>query len=184
MSSDETAERLVFVDIETTGLDRERHEIVEIAWARLDGPTMVVRPRHTLRHADPRALEINQYHQRQLGEQPSSADEISQFILDVRGNTVVAANPAFDCGFLQTHFGHAPWHYRLLDIESFAAGVLRWVRPPSLKQIRDYLLDAGHDLPLNDHTAGADVECLRACWKALRLEQLRNYLLEPASAAR
>ena len=163
----------VFVDIETTGLDVDRHQIVELAWAVEDGPVTVVVPRHDLRTADPAALIINGYHER-LHQQPcSSAEQISRFLLDVRGNTIVAANPAFDAGFLRAHFGgYAPWHFRLRDIEVFADGVLGgWPRPPSLKQIREALIELGHDIPEPDHTARGDVLTLRAAWRALRAEQ-------------
>ncbi|MET0702457.1 MAG: 3'-5' exonuclease [Mycobacterium sp.] len=164
-------EHLVFVDVETTGLDSSRHEIVELAWARDDGPVEVVYPRHTLRFAEPIALQVNRYHERGLGTVVHGPDDVSGFLLQARGNTLVAANPTFDATFLKAHFGWAPWHYRLLDIESYAAGVLGWDRPPSLKDIREQLTGIGYDIPAPDHTAAGDVTALRACWRALRAER-------------
>lgn len=178
----------VFCDIETTGLRRDRHQIVEIAWAVEDGPVHVVHPRHTLDFAEPQALKVNRYRKRGLGQQFSTANEVSLFLLAVRGNTLVAANPAFDAGFLEVHFGWAPWHYRMRDIQSFADGVLGfWSRPPSLVQICTTLRELGHDIPDPDHSAVADVRALRAAWRALRVEQgrslqLREDLAQPAAA--
>lgn len=178
----------VFCDIETTGLHRDRHQIVEIAWAVEDGPVHVVHPRHTLAFAEPQALRINRYRRRGLGHEFSTAEQISRFLLDVRGNTLVAANPAFDAGFLERHFGWAPWHYRMRDIQSFADGVLGfWSRPPSLVEICQTLGRLGHHIPGPDHSAAADVLALRAAWRALRVEQgrslqLRDDLAQPAAA--
>jgi len=59
---------LVFVDVETTGLDPERHELLELAAVRVDPHTLEpidhasVRVRPTrLADADPKALEVNGY---------------------------------------------------------------------------------------------------------------------------
>lgn len=59
---------LVFVDVETTGLDPERHELLEVAAVRvhphtlepLDHASARVRPGR-LADANPRALEVNGY---------------------------------------------------------------------------------------------------------------------------
>lgn len=174
----------VFVDIETTGLDVDRHQIVELAWAVEDGPITVVSPRHDLRNADPAALQVNDYRNRLETRARSSAEQVSRFLLDVRGNTIVAANPAFDAGFLRAHFGgYAPWHYRLRDIQVYADAILGgWRRPPSLIQVRAALLELGHDIPPPDHTAGGDVQTLRAAWRALQRE--RKHARDLVSAAR
>ena len=52
-------EKLVFVDVETTGLDETRHEIIEIAVIRGSQTYhRKVQPQH-IETASPRALEIN-----------------------------------------------------------------------------------------------------------------------------
>jgi DNA polymerase III epsilon subunit-like protein len=59
---------LIFMDVETTGLDPAKHEIIEIACLVVDPKTLEVKrsylakvkPEH-LGTADPKALELNQY---------------------------------------------------------------------------------------------------------------------------
>jgi hypothetical protein len=173
--------RLVFVDIETTGLEVGRHQIVELAWAVEDDIIRVVRPRHTLRFAQPEALQVNRYHERGLGDTStwSTPDEVSRFLLDARDATLVAANPHFDASFLAAHFGHAPWHYRLFDMQAYAAGVLDWDTPRSLRDIRAELTDRGHFIFEPDHTARCDVVTLRQVHRALRKERR---MLTPVAA--
>jgi hypothetical protein len=139
----------------------------------------VVRPRHTLRFAEPAALRVNRYYERGLDDRSrwSSPDEVSRFLLDARRATMVAANPSFDAAFLFAHFGYAPWHYRLLDVQAYAAGVLDWDTPRSLREIRDALVERGHELDEADHSAGGDVVTLRQAHRALRTQR-RALILE------
>lgn len=102
--------------------------------------------------------------------------------------TLVAANPSFDAGMLHgkvigrerwesrlartLHLPArpappAPWHYRMLDIETYAAAVLGWPRPCGMSTLHAELTARGYYLPAPDHTAAGDVACLRACHLAL-----------------
>ena len=80
----------------------------------------------------------------------------------LRNATLVAANPHFDASFLRRRWGHAPWKYRLLDIEAYAMGALNLIEPKGLAYIAEKL---GVDAP--DHTAAGDVWCLRECFGRL-----------------
>ena len=98
--------RLVFIDIETTGLDVSRHEILEIAlitewFGEVDKWHARIRPRH-LWTADTRALEINGY----SDEAWEDAMTIDQAILQISARIpdkcyLVGYNPSFDWGFVQ-----------------------------------------------------------------------------------
>lgn len=78
------------------------------------------------------------------------------------GATIVGANPAFDTSFLRARWKGAPWHYRLIDIETYAMPALNLDRPKGLAYIAEQL---GIQAP--DHTAAGDVHTLRECWRAL-----------------
>jgi len=162
---------LVFLDTETTGLDSALHEVWEIAWAINAGPIDSRVVPHSIKTADPKALELNGYWHRGEGYVSHRADHTLRAILD--GSTIVGANPAFDTAFLRARWGVSPWHHRLIDVESMALTVLGYERPKGLHGLAADLRDRGHDIPAPDHTAAADVATTRAVYKALRAEATR-----------
>lgn len=156
---------LVFIDTETTGLDPDRHEIWELAFAIDDGPIHSGPVPHSLRHADPFALDLNGYHSRFVDARPGAIEPQCRRALT--GATLVAANPAFDAAFLRARWGETPWHYRLWDVEAYAAGVLGMHTLTGLAGVADALRSLGHDIPDPNHTAAADVATLQATFYAL-----------------
>ena len=72
-------------------------------------------------------------------------------------------------------WGFSPWHYRLLDVEAYAMGVLGWDEMHGLATIAEAL---GVDQP--DHTAATDVRVLRDCF--YRLRDLRRTLRQGPAA--
>lgn len=145
--------RQIIIDTETTGLDPERHEIWELACIERDPdgthPGHLWRMEPDLSKADPAALRVGRYYERTrlmrytdqrlhdlAGKNPARpgywtepktlAPEVARYLDDV---TLIAANPAFDAGFLAAFLrsqGHAAtWHYRLRDIGSMAWAWLR-----------------------------------------------------------
>lgn len=155
----------VYLDVETTGRDPDRHEIWELAYAVDDGPIHVGRTLHSFRHADPDALNMNGYWTRQGGD----SRETFEFNIEVNaraalnGATLVAANPAFDAAFLRARWGATPWKYRLLDVEAYAMGALGHDEPQGLSTICAAL---GVEQP--DHSARGDVRALRECHVRLK----------------
>ena len=162
-------ERLIIVDTETTGLDLMRHRPVEVAWLNWrvrnhahDGGVFI--PPHNLTNADDKALQINRYaeriafsDQRRWDLDYSATRELHKLLT---GATLAGANVRFDAAMLShlfraAHLFPEPWHYRLLDIEAFAAGVLGMLpwEVPSLRTLCDRL--GVHPRP--DHTAWSDV---------------------------
>ena len=99
---------LVFVDIETTGLDARVHEIIEIACLVVDPKTLEVtgqyharvQPEH-IETADPKALEINGYSEevwrdaRPIGQALQEINELSP------GAMFAGWNVGFDKEFIE-----------------------------------------------------------------------------------
>ncbi len=163
---------LVFLDTETTGLDPVLHEVWEIAWAINGGSTTSRVVPHSIATADPKALEMNGYVGRGLGVPGDPWADI-ELRSDLARATIVGANPAFDTAFLRARWGVAPWHHRLIDVESMALGILGYERPKGLHALAADLRDRGHEIPEPDHTAAADVATTRAVYGALRKESTR-----------
>lgn len=170
--------RLVYLDIETTGLDPLATpygaKVWEVAWAVGDGPIRPGQVRHDLAGADAEALRVNRYLDR-VDPSQWRADESSterDLMTDLAGAVIVAANPAFDALFLRRRWGCAPWWHRMLDIEVYAMPLFRAREPVGLRDIWSGLVSRGYGslpepLPEPDHTAAGDVACLRACHRVL-----------------
>jgi DNA polymerase III epsilon subunit-like protein len=163
---------IVWVDIETTGLDPQVHQIVEIAWG-IDSEWWTLIPPHNLWMADPKALEINRYHERML-DKAEHADEtaIAKFYQDLLGKTMAGANPAFDAKFLEVFLGAAPWKHRLLDVEAYVAGVFGWDEPRGLKATREHLESLGYSIAEPNHSAVEDMICAQECYLVAQSEAL------------
>lgn len=163
---------VVLVDVETTGLDPQRHEVVEVAW-HIEGwgndDVYELRVPHTLLNADKAALDINGYAQRELWDFSRWAlpEEMREFQEALRDNTICSANVGFDTGFLSRLTGPV-WHYRVLDFTSWAAG--RLGVPTTLGMQGTYAACVsrfGEDILEPDHTAAGDVRSMLSMRKAL-----------------
>lgn len=161
---------LLFLDTETTGLDLNLHDVWEVAYAIGDGPIVSAVVPHSLQTADAKALLLNGYYNRF----PSGTRGSSWLLVDselravFEGKTIVGANPAFDAYRLERRWGVAPWHYRLVDVESMAVVVFDLDHPVGLRAIAEKLAEEGWEIPQPDHTAAGDVATVRAVYKALR----------------
>lgn len=160
----------LYIDGETTGLDPQIHELWEIAWAWGNNDITHGFLAHSGISADPRALAMNGYYEREgwVYDGHEAAELDLELAKAVAGMTLVGANPAFDAAFLKQRWGKAPWKYRLLDIEAYAMPAMRLDEPVGLNKIAEHLNARGYDIPVPDHTAAGDVATVRACHLALR----------------
>lgn len=158
---------VIVVDCETSDLDEHRGIAVEIAWWNLDtGERACFVPPHdtemVLTHGDPVALAMNGYRERLL-HRPHDDHDIEGRRLEgqLTNNTLAGANPRFDVGFL-TKVISPVWHYRLWDLEAYAAGRLGLNYVPGLVDICQRL-----SIEPPDHTAEGDVTATGKCLLAL-----------------
>jgi len=166
----------VFVDTEYDRLDTGTANLVEAAAACEDEPIFQGVPPHSIEGHDPKALEINRYFERDLANKAIwNRDLIDNIARVSAGQTIVGANVRVDAHILSRFIGYEPWHYRLCDIESVAYLMLGFDQMPGLRQIKDKLAELGFELPTPDHSAGGDVETLRAVFRIL--QRIARYLL-------
>jgi oligoribonuclease (3'-5' exoribonuclease) len=154
---------LVYLDCETTGLDPERHQVWEIAYAVDDGPIKSTFVDHTLEGADPEALVVGRYRERHRMHDMAAARNFEDSLIEELSDaTLVGANPAFDAAFLAKRWGRAPWHYRLLDVCAYTAGTMGLDYVPGLAECAEQLQVAATP----DHTAFNDTATAREVYRA------------------
>ncbi len=118
---------IAFVDIETTGLDPERHEIWEVGIVREDGYERDWKLSVTLLNADMQALEIGRWAEAGPTYDPAPGSVVGarfEVLNALAGNVFAGNNPAFDAAFLRRFLGSAPWHYHLVDVKALCVGRL------------------------------------------------------------
>lgn len=128
---------LAFVDIETTGLDVNRAEIIElgVVLAKLKDGELVITDQLDLKitptrleDADPVALRVNGYNEVDWMFAVSLEEAIKQFIKITEGAVFVAHNVTFDYGFIEYNLKKInlenKMHYHKLDTISIAFGIL------------------------------------------------------------
>ena len=181
--------KLAFVDLETTGLDPFRHEIIEIgivlAEQRADAAgkqtlelisehEMLLRPEH-VETADPKALGVAKYDEHKWEKAISQKEGLSRAAELLLGTVFVAQNVAFDWAFLQkagNEYGvnfEKVVHYHKLDLASMVFGKL-YHDPKlsrfSLRELTEYFGVKN----ANAHTALADARAtFEVCKKLLAM---------------
>jgi DNA polymerase-3 subunit epsilon len=173
----------LYLDTETTGLDPDRHEIIELAIVVEEvpeDPTAVgkitqkwcekICPMH-IRAAEPTALEVNGYTPfKWEGALPFAvfADEIAQLITSA--SCIVGHNPFFDVNFLKAAFRRegleVRFPYHLIDTVTMGYVTWNWTGTgPGLKLDK---LRAFTGIPTHDfHSALQDaLDCRRVLYAA------------------
>lgn len=157
---------LIFVDTESTGLaDDPDAEIVELTWATIDSEP------ETLYFGIEEVPEFIDnfigFTKRGIAGRLSDNFAFERFLKAADGNTMVAANPGHDKHFLEKA-GLWRFHYRMLDIESYAMAKFDLDEVPGMKAIFDELKGDGFELTEPDHTSRNDVLAMREAYKFMR----------------
>ena len=175
---------LAFIDLETTGLDPARHEIIEIGCILAqqipsdgNGPRLKeinsfdikVRPEH-IETADPLALKINGYTEAGWQEAETLSSALATLSEKTIGAVPVGHNIDFDIGFLRAAYEKLgiPWvlHYKRLDTISIAYA--RLYDEPNLSQFSLDMLCKKLNIPYTlKHRAGSDIRATFELYKKL-----------------
>lgn len=133
-----TLPHLIVVDVETSGLDPDSHDVLEVAAVDLaTGEELHFVPTPTSSiwrdQSSAPALRVNRYFERGVFEHQVDEEttrkrwESLATMLD--GNILAGVNPAFDAKFvdkaMEFHTVECRRRYQLRDLATYAAGVLR-----------------------------------------------------------
>lgn len=160
------------IDIETTGLRPDYHEIIEIAIIQLDGDKVdkwstKIAPKH-IERAHPRALEINGYDSKSWRMAPSFEDVAHIIERKLSSGVVVGHNVKFDIGFVNEALftvERRPIKLRQIDTITLAFEHLYPIGLESLSMdsIRDFVGLSTR----RSHTALKDAEDVLYLWRLL-----------------
>ena len=156
--SDKKEPVLAFVDVETTGLDCLRHQVIEIAVQRCNMAGCPVAPPYVtkikpsveaLAVAEERALEVNRYTPEEWEGAPEESLEVWRPVWNSLQDTfLVGQNVTFDRGFIErafrTYLPHEklPWCHRFIDLTAYSAlfamelGVESWGLTDAYKALK------------------------------------------------
>jgi hypothetical protein len=174
------APNVIFIDIESTALDRNTRQAWEIAYiVRTPGCGDVEESffvEVNLANADPASLRFGRFFERSPQRNGDMVGQIldpgaAAFLVEeaTRGAVLVGAVPSFDeetlDRLLRDHGLCPTWNYHLGDVEALAAGRLG-VRPPW--KLDQFLTAFGIVVPEGDrHTALGDARAARDLFDAV-----------------
>lgn len=169
-------QNLAFIDIETTGLNPDKHEIIEIGYViasqkwtgskceltHLDEGVLKIKPER-IHDADPQALRVNGYDPSEWVFAYTLKEAMQIFATKTKSCIFVAHNACFDYGFIDKAFRDAmirnEMHYHKLDTLSMSFAKLGFdntIDRYSLKNLCDHYGIKNE----NAHTALADTKAL------------------------
>lgn len=124
---------LAFVDVETTGLDPARHEILEVAVVRVDASSLEVLSEYTtlvaptrLEDADPQALAICGFTRAGWSRAIPAAEALANVARHLDGALVAGHNVGFDWSFLEAGFRRAGLALPRVDYHRLDTASLAW----------------------------------------------------------
>jgi DNA polymerase III alpha subunit (gram-positive type) len=159
--------KFCFTDTETTGFEAAGSKLVEMTYAIDTSVPKTLYFGVTLDEVPDFINDLIGFEVRGIDGRKSSPEEFEHFFEVAEGATMVAANPSFDKYFLKRD-NLFPFHYRMLDIESYAMAKLNLPFVPGMKDIQEFLDKDGWTLTEPDHTSYNDVLALQQSFYILR----------------
>lgn len=175
--------KLAFVDLETTGLDPSKHEIIELGclvvrpiddsprpkWEVVDELELKVKPTR-LDQAEPEALRVNGYNDGDWLFAVSLEQAMKTLSEKIQDTTVVAQNVTFDWSFLEHAFTETKImpkvFYHKMDLPSMVYGKLH--ARPELQKLSLWALSEYFGVKnASAHTALADARTTFEIFKKL-----------------
>jgi DNA polymerase III epsilon subunit family exonuclease len=165
-----------FIDLETTGLNLIKHEIIEIGCV-ITTPGLEVIEEFELKikpenisEADPVALKVNHYNEKDWEAGLSLEKALNIFCKKVKDCIMVGHNVSFDAGFLEYVFNQNkiknPMHYHKLDTVSIAWAKLH--NDPDLEHFSLHKMCARFDIKNERaHSALSDARATYELYKKL-----------------
>lgn len=151
-----------FIDIETTGLNLFKHEIIEIGCVIatpslkiIEKFELKIKPEH-IEDADKISLKVNHYNEKDWEHAINLEKATNIFSKKVKDCIMVGHNVSFDAGFLEYSFIKNkiknPMHYHKLDTISIAWAKLH--NDPKLEHLSLHEMCARFDIK-NEHAHSA-----------------------------
>lgn len=169
--------RLIFIDLETTGLDKNKHEILEIGCLLVDGESFEiieefsakVKPKH-IKTANPEALKINGY-TKEKWKNAKDVKEVLEKVASISDGAMVAGwHICFDWEFIEMYFKklkiESSFNYHQVDVQSIAYAKL--YNTPQVKSMRLRNVAGYFGFDMSDvHSAGEDIKITYKVFKKL-----------------
>lgn len=176
-SFDTTTAPFAFIDLEMSGLEPIKNEILEIGIVRVSQPGLEVLEEWSVKvapermeTADPEALKVIKWSaDAWIGAIPLQ-QAMEQFVAKTSGHVLAGWNVAYDWVFLEVAMQHtsvrSAIHKRILDVQSFAFAHLSGTLPFG-KCGLDAVAEQLHITPSGFHQALADARTTFEIYRAL-----------------
>lgn len=168
---------LVFIDLETTGLDVTKHEIIEIGCMIVNGENFEileeysakVKPEH-IETADEGALKLTGYTDEKWSDSIDLKVALDQVFQMTKGGMISGWNVAFDWAFIEAAFRKSKiesnFNYHKVDVQAIAYAVLYKNKEINNLRLRSIAVHYGFDLG-DVHGAMEDIRITFEVFKKL-----------------
>ena len=175
---------LAFLDVETTGLDPQKHEVIQIGVVlakqiprqgnigpsieKVDEFEIKIKP-EKLEDAEEEALRVNGYNEADWMFAPDLKNAMEFLAKKLEGTIQVSHNLTFDAAFVEKSFERAGMENPMAryKLDTISIAFARLYNRPDVKYSLKYLCDLFQVKNENAHTALADARALYNVYKKM-----------------